>query len=157
MRLSVIAVGVSILLIVPAAAEDAPSSLVCRSNAKAWRDWSFIGGRWEGAGTSPFAVATVARPVEGFPLRDKVFSGLDTMNPVIRFITPPQKNVPEDASEFKGTVILRNPNEMFVSWTNDTNKVWLAVIDPRKKKATLAHLFEGATSVGGELETLDCR
>jgi len=155
MRLSIISIGVSILLIVSAAAQDAPSSLVCRSNAKAWRDYGFIDRRWEGAGASPFAIATPARPIDSFPLRDKVFSALNTKSPVIRSITPPQKYAPEDAVEFRGSIVLRNTDEMFVTWTNDINKVWLAVIDLKNKKATLTHTFRGVTSVGGELETLD--
>ena len=37
------------------------------------------------------------RRLEGFPLRDKVFSGLNTDKPVVRSITPQQRGLPEDA------------------------------------------------------------
>ncbi|MBI2206122.1 MAG: hypothetical protein HYU41_19980 [Candidatus Rokubacteria bacterium] len=37
------------------------------------------------------------------------------------------------------------------------NKAWLAAVDLPHRKATVTHVFQGATSLGGEVETLDCR
>jgi hypothetical protein len=39
----------------------------------------------------------------------------------------------------------------------DANKVWLAVVDLTQRKVAVTQVFQGATSVGGEVETLDCR
>ena len=157
MGISLIGALVVFFLSTSVSAQSGPSSLVCRGNAKAWRDYGFTEKRWEGAGRNVFATATLGAEVEGFPLRDKVFSALNTDKPVVRSITPPQPGLPEDAVEFEGRVVLRTAGEVFVTWTNDINKMWLAVIDLRNKKATVAHTFAGVTSIGGELETLDCR
>jgi hypothetical protein len=157
MRTSVIAVMSVFSISIPIYAQSGPTSLVCRSNGKTWRDYSFTGKRWEGRGRDAFATAILGATVEGFPLRDKVFSGLNTSKPVIRSITPSQGGLPEAAAEFDGRVVLRTSDEVFVTWTNDINKMWLAVIDLRNKTATVAQTFAGITSTGGELETLDCR
>ena len=37
------------------------------------------------------------------------------------------------------------------------NKVWLAAVDLTHRKAIVTQVVQGVTSVGGELETLDCR
>jgi hypothetical protein len=55
--------------------------------------------------------------------------------------------------------VSRTSDAIFLLWTNAPyqNKVWLAAIDLAHRKATVTHAFQGATSLGGELETLDCR
>ncbi|HSF29842.1 MAG TPA: hypothetical protein VLK82_05125 [Candidatus Tectomicrobia bacterium] len=94
----------------------------------------------------------------GFSLRDKVFSGLHTEKPIVRSITPAQEGVEEQAVEFIGRVVGRTEDAVFLAWTNDYhNKVWLAVVDLVHRKATVSQVFHGMTSVGGDLETLDCR
>lgn len=141
-------------------AEELPSSLVCSGNAKAVRDYALAEGRWEGGAGAPrtaFAIATSGRPSDSNPLREKVFSRLGTDAPMVRSITPKAKDVPESVAEFKGTMLLRTNSEVFITWTNEINKVWLAVIDLHHKKAVVGQTFAGLTSVGGDLETLDCR
>jgi hypothetical protein len=147
-----------------ASADEKPTSLTCRSNAKAWREYLTIGlqstserGGWNGQDERPFGIATTERPVVGMPLREKVFSGLQTETPVIRSITPQRGVVPEDAVEFKGRVLLRSATEVFITWSNDMNKVWLAAVDLANRKVVVTHTVAGATSLVGELETLDCK
>ena len=91
-----------------------------------------------------------------FSLRDKVFSGLDTDRPIVRSITRYTDGV-EEGQEFPGTVLMRTEDAVFLMWTNRINKIWLATVDLTHRRATLTQVFQGATSVGGEIETLDCR
>src|SRR5207249_2355233 len=94
-------------------------------------------------------------------LRDKIFSSLNTANPTIRSITPPRRTLgqpEEEAVEFKGDVVSRTVDAVFIMWRNDFgNKMWLAVVDLKQKKATVSQVFQGVTSVGIEAETLDCK
>jgi hypothetical protein len=147
-----------------ASAQDTPTSLSCTSNAKASRDYGFKEKQWGAIPTDPtkvFGISTVKQRQADFPLRDKVFSSLNTPTPVIRSITPPRPQLganEEHADEFNGTVVSRTGDAVFVIWRNDFgNKVWLAVLDLRHKKATVSQVFQGITSVGIEAETLDCR
>ncbi len=145
----------------PVLGKEVPTSLVCSSNAKAWRDYRFSEKRWEGSTTlgirTPFGTTTSAKKNPAFALRDKIFSGLDTEKPIVRSITPAEGDVPEQAAEFEPKILLRTPTELFITWSNDINKVWLAVVDLRNRKAVVTQTFRGLTSVGGEMESLDCR
>ncbi len=141
-----------------------PTSLTCTSNAKATRDYGFVEKRWMGQKghmlepSRTFVIITKNLERRGY-LRDKVFSGLNTENPIVRSITRYEDGV-EGAVELKARVVSRFSDAVFLIWTNpypDPNKVWLAAIDLKHRKVTLTHVFQGATSVGGELETLDCR
>lgn len=145
--------------------EELPSSLTCRSNAKASRDYAFAESQWQGQisrgmvrSSSLFNVETRDSKVGDifYSLRDKVFSGLNTGTPVVRSITRFPDGT-DKGEEFSSKVVHRTGNTMFLLWTNDINKTWLAVVDLVQRKATLAHVFQGVTSVGGELETLDCQ
>src|SRR5688572_22047210 len=82
-----------------AGAEPAPTSLACQANAKAWRTYGFFEKSWRDPGSGPFATATTNHPVDGFPLRGKVFSALNTRKPMVRSITPRQTDSPEEAVE----------------------------------------------------------
>jgi hypothetical protein len=143
-------------------ANELPSVLTCTSNAKASRDYGFLfEKRWLGiVGGKPnetFGVGTQRVP-NGQILRDKVFSELNTARPTVRSIPPAGGGQDEDAAEFVGTVLNRDVDSVWISWRNPPgNKVWLSVIDLQHKKAVVAQLFSGLTSVGGEIETLDCR
>jgi hypothetical protein len=142
-------------------AEDLPTSLTCSSNAKAWRDWGFSEKQWGGTippkASQPFGVSTASKPDLDSPLRDKVFSALDTKSPMIRSITPGSKGNQEQAAEFTGIVVRRTPDAVFVLWSNENNKIWMAAIDLTHRKAVVSQVFQGVTSVGGDMETLDCR
>ena len=158
--------------------QEIPTTLTCLSNAKAARDYAFVEKRWEGANAMPF-VEKLWEGVKGngmfgssptfkiqtrdskvadafFSLRDKVFSGLDTDRPIVRSITRYTDGV-EEGQEFPGTVLMRTEDAVFLMWTNRINKIWLATVDLTHRRATLTQVFQGATSVGGEIETLDCR
>lgn len=140
-----------------AGAQDTPTSLTCTSNAKAQRDYGFTEKQWSGVippdAAKVFGISTVKQSQTSGPLRDKVFSSLNTSTPVIRSITPPG-----EAAEFKGTVVSRWADSVFIMWQNDYgNKIWLAVVDLTHKKATVSQVFQGITSVGIEAETLDCK
>jgi len=146
--------------------QQLPTNLMCTSNAKASRDYGFSEKRWSGQTghlvepSRLFATGTRDSTTSWgqFDLRDKVFSGLNTQQPVVRSITRYEKG-PEEAAEFVGRVVCRTPDAIFLIWTNapNLNKVWLAAVDLTHRKVTVAHVFQGATSLGGEMETLDCR
>ena len=135
-----------------ASAQDTPTSLSCTSNAKASRDYGFKEKQWSGAippdPTIVLRISTVKQRQADL-LRDKVFSSLNTQTPVIRSITPPRPQLganEEHADEFNGTVVSRTGDAVFVMWRNDFgNKVWLAVLDLRHKKATVSQVFQGIT------------
>lgn len=140
-----------------ASAQHFPTSLACTSNAKASRDYGFAEKQWSGAIppdlSKVFGISTAGQGQPNAILRDKVFSSLNTSTPVIRSITPPG-----EAAEFKGTVVSRWADSVFIIWQNDYgNKIWLAVVDLTHKKATVSQVFQGITSVGIEAETLDCK
>ena len=140
-----------------AGAQDTPTSLACTSNAKASRDYGFGEKEWSGAippdPSKVFGISALSHGQPNAVLRDKIFSSLNTSTPVIRSITPPS-----EAAEFKGTVVSRWADSVFIMWQNDYgNKIWLAVVDLTHKKATVSQVFQGITSVGIEAETLDCK
>jgi hypothetical protein len=148
-----------------AATQELPTSLTCTSNAKASRDYGLAEKRWSGQmghlvePSRSFAIGTANSKTSWgqFELRDKMFSGLNSQNPIVRSITRYEKG-PEAAAEFSATVLGRSFDAVFLAWTNDfNNKVWLATVDLVHRKATVTQVFRGATSVGGEIETLDCR
>jgi hypothetical protein len=146
--------------------QELPTVLTCTSNAKASRDYGFFEKRWSGQvghlvePSRLFATSgTSSKTSWGqFELRDKVFSGLNTQAPTVRSITRYEKG-PKEAAEFVSRVVSRTPDVVFLVWTNapNLNKVWLAAVDLAHRKVTVTHAFQGATSLGGELETLDCR
>jgi len=147
-----------------ASGQELPTTLTCISNANASRDYGFIEKRWTGQkghlisedSSTPFIIATKDRKVKGTYLRDKVFSGLNTPKPIVRSITKHEDGV-EQAVEFVGAVVRQTKDAVFLLWTNDINKVWIAAVDLTQRKATVTQVFQGVTSVGGEIETLDCR
>ena len=160
-----LSLGILLLSLAGVNGEELPSSLACRSNAKASRDYAFAEKRWQGPisqgtiGSSYlFNIETRDSKVGDifYSLRDKVFSDLNTSTPVVRSITrlPDGK---DEGVEFTSRVMNRTGNAVLLLWTNDINKTWVAVIDLARRKATVAQVFQGVTSVGGELETLDCQ
>jgi hypothetical protein len=145
--------------------QELPSSLTCRSNVKASRDYAFAEGRWEGqkdqsalGPASLLNVETRDSKLAGmfYSLRDKVFSGLHTSAPLVRSITRFSDGT-DRGEEFASRVVMRTSNTVFLLWTNDMNKTWVAAVDLAHRKAAVAQVFEGVTSLGGELETLDCQ
>ena len=141
--------------------QELPTSLACTANAKAQRDFSFSVNRWEGGvpTATTFGIHTRGRevPSVSYPLRDKVFSGLHTGNPLVRSITRYVDGV-EQGVEFPSTVLSQFDGTVFLLWMNPSgNKVWTAAVDRKHRRATVTQVFQGVTSVGGEFETLDCR
>lgn len=154
-----------------------PTVLTCTSNAKASRDYNLhesekIGVKkgWTGqqghllsADPSPFDITTKDKYVEGVYLRDKVFSGLNTTKPIIRSITRYKHEVVgewERAEEFAGHVVGRTFDTVILLWASDfsyPHVVWTAIVNLTERKVALTRVFQDAGSVGGELETLDCR
>jgi len=142
--------------------EKQPTSLTCISNAKAWRDYGFMEKVWGKESlfgkSKEFGITTPENTIKGIPLRDKVFSGLDTEKPIVRSITPMPGGEKEMAEEFPAIVVSRADGAVFLLWKNPHgNKVWGAVVDLEHKKATVTSLFRGLLSVGADIETLDCR
>jgi hypothetical protein len=135
------------------------------SNAKAARDYAFVEKRWGGeegnamfGSSRMFQIQTRDSKVANafYSLRDKVFSGLDTDRPIVRSITRYTDGM-EKAEGFMAAVLMRTHDAVFLMWTNNINKIWLATVDLTHRRATLTQVFQGVTSVGGEIETLDCR
>jgi len=145
--------------------QELPTTLTCLSNAKASRDYAFAEKRWGGEeGNAMFGLSrmfniqTRDSKVAGafYSLRDKAFSGLDTDRPIVRSITRYTDGA-DKGEEFKGAVVMRTRDAVFLIWTNEINKMWLATVDLTHRRATLTQVFQGITSVGGKIETLDCR
>jgi hypothetical protein len=144
--------------------QELPTTLMCISNAKASRDFGFTENKWTGQKghhleeDQPFEIADKNSKVADtyFVLRDKVFSGLNTHKPIIRSVTK-FKDETEEAAEFSAIVVSRTSDAVFLVWTNEANKVWLAAIDLIHRRATLTEVFQGLSSLGGGIETLDCR
>jgi hypothetical protein len=145
--------------------QELPTTIACMSNAKAVRDYAFVEKRWKGEegnamfGSSPlFKIETRDSKVANayFSLRDKIFSGLDTDRPIVRSITRYTDGV-DQVEEFLATVTMRTNDAVFLMWTNRINKIWLATVDLTHRRTTLTQVYQGITSVGGEIETLDCR
>jgi hypothetical protein len=149
-----------------AQSQELPTVLTCSANAKASRDHGFIEKRWSGQHghlvepSRLFEVSgTGSKTSWGqFVLRDKVFSGLNTPTPTVRSLTRYEKGT-EEAAEFVSRVISRTSDAVFLLWTNapNQNKVWLAAIDLAHRKAAVTQVSQGVTSLGAELETLDCQ
>lgn len=146
-------------------AQELPTSLTCRSNAKASRDYAFREKRWEGQKDAStlwiarlFRVETRDSKVADifYSLRDKIFSGLNTSAPLVRSITRFADGA-DKVEEFTSKPVLRTSDAVFLLWTNDINKTWLAAVDLAHRRAVVSEVFQGVTSVGGELETLDCQ
>jgi len=142
-----------------AIAGEKATTLVCHSNLMASRDFTFQETRWVGREPEGgFNVQTRKDLTAGtfFSLRDKVFSGLNTRKPGVRSVTR-LSNGTSNGEDFEATVLSRTRDAVFLMWKNDYgNKVWVAVIDLSHRKASISELFQGATSVGGQLETMDC-
>lgn len=144
--------------------QELPTILTCKSNAKTVRDFGFIEKRWTGEKGHLLESSTMFQTYGRnsktswgqFELRDKVFYNLNTTKPVVRSITRFQDGA-EDVAEFVGRVVDRTSDEVYLVWTNNFDKVWLAAVDLKHRKVIVTHVFRGAFSVGGELETLDCR
>ncbi|MFZ2448621.1 MAG: hypothetical protein WAW37_19845 [Syntrophobacteraceae bacterium] len=144
--------------------QQLPTSLTCTSNGKAMRDYGFSEKRWAGEEgylhpifrDQQFKILTSRQKKESPYLRDKIFSALDSQNPRIVSVTLYEDDVMQ-TEEFIGKVVCRFKDSIFVIWTNDfNNKVWQGVIDLKHRKVVISQVFRGITSVGGELETLDC-
>jgi len=92
------------------------------------------------------------------PLRDKIFANLDSDKPVIKSITPPHEYFPEgETHEFSGTLIHRSGDLIILKWENPFgNKVWIATINLKHKKAIVTESYDGLTSFGMNIEILDC-
>ena len=91
-------------------------------------------------------------------LRDKIFANLNSDKPVIKSITPPHKYFPEgEVHEFNGTVIHRAGDIIMLKWSNPFgNKIWIATINLKYKKAIVTESYDGLTSFGMNIEILDC-
>jgi hypothetical protein len=143
------------------AAEEKPTVLQCVSNSIAHRDYHFSQHKWVGEKDKPtneFRTGTLANP-NNLILRDKIFSRLDTNKPIMKSITPKTKYVNEEqVAEFEGLVLDRTDTLITIIWKNPyDNKFWFAAIDLKYKKAVVSHVYEGITSFGVDVETLDCK
>ena len=142
-------------------AEEKLTVLQCMSNSIANRDYHFGQHEWvdkKDKPTNEFMTGTKSKPND-LIMRDKVFTRLDTNKPIIKSVTPKTKYVNEEqVSEFEGSVLDRTNTLITITWKNPyDNKFWFAVIDFQHKKAVVSHVYEGATSFGVDVETLDCK
>lgn len=143
------------------AADEKSTVLQCKSNSIANRDYHFGQREWVDKSDKPsnqFSTGTSSKPND-LVMRDKVFTCLDTNKPIVKSITPKTKNVNEEqVAEFEGMVIERTSTLLTIIWKNPyDNKFWFAAIDLKHKKAVVSHLYEGITSFGVDVETLDCK
>lgn len=91
-------------------------------------------------------------------LRNKIFVNINSENPVIKSISPPSKYLPEgEIHEFNGSIIHRTGDILMLKWENTFgNKIWIATINLRYKKAIVTESYDGLTSFGMNIEILDC-
>ena len=146
--------------------QEMPSTLTCTSNAKAARDYGLSEKVWRGQKghmlsddpSQPFEVGNKDSKNQFFyTLRDKVFSGLNTNDPMVLSITKFVDGEPLK-EDFDGIVVQRTSDAVFLIWRNPyRNKLWSAVVDLAERKAIVAQVYQGLSSLGGEVETLDCR
>ncbi len=141
---SVLIAFILILLIQNICYAEEITILQCKSISKFNKDYSYMENSWRD-GKDPI-------------LRDKVFTKLNTINPIIKSITPRDKYSEEQVIEFKGTVIHRTGSIIMIKWANDfNNKVWIATINLNYRKAVVAESYDGITSFGINVETLTCK
>ena len=142
---------------------ELPTILSCRQNAMAVRDFGFLEKKWMAGGSDKGKTFQVAErdPSLGRPFYDRVFTALDTENPVIsstRFLAIEGRFEEVETEEFRGSVVSRTNDAVFVTWRNPPmNKVWLAALDLTHRKAAVGYVFQGMTSVGVQAQTFDCR
>ncbi len=122
-------------------AEDI-TNLQCKCESKINKDYYYKEGKW------------LNETKKNLILRDKVFSKLDTENPIIKSITLKNKYSEEQSTEFEGTVIHRTDSIIMIKWKNDFgNKIWIATINLKSKTAVVAESYDGFTSFGINIET----
>jgi len=143
------------------AAEEIPTILQCKSNSIANRDYHFGQHEWVDKKDKPsneFSTGTLSKP-NGLVLQDKIFTRLNTNKFIIKSITPKTKDMNEEqVVEFEGSVLSRTGTLITISWKNPyDNKFWFGVIDLKDKKAVVSHVYEGITSFGVDVESLDCK
>ena len=142
---------------------DLPTILNCRQNAMAVRDFGFQEKKWMAGVPDRGTTFEVSErdPSLGKTFYDRVFAALDTENPVIsstRFIAMQGRFEKVETAEFRGRVVGRFGDTVFVTWRNPPqNKAWLAVLDLTHLQAAIGYVFQGMTSVGVEAQTFDCR
>ena len=135
-------------------AEESSTILQGKCNAKVNRDFSYLQNKWIDSNDKPsgsFSKVDI--------WHDKVFTDLDTDAPTIKSITPKNKYSDEQVAEFKGQVIHRAGPLVTIRWSNEPfdNKIWVATINTDKKKAVVCGMYDGATSFGVDVETLDLK
>jgi len=140
-------------------ADEALTILHCECNAKANRNYYFLKKSWVGKDDKLSKRFITHLDENDMILRDKIFTDLNSDNPKIKSITPPIKYVPEGQfAEFKGKVIHRTNEMLIIKWENPyKNKIWTAAINLKHKVAVVTQYYNGATSFGVDVETLDCK
>ena len=131
-------------------AQEIPSVLICKCVEKINKDYGAEGLTGEMKWLK-FENTT--------PLRDKIFVNLVSDTPTINSIAPPYKYFPEgEVNEYVGTVIHRTKNLILVKWENSfKNKVWIASINVKLKKAIVTESYDRTTSFGMNIEILNCK
>ena len=140
---------------------DPVSILRCKCNAKANRDFLFTNKEWVDQNNKPstsFGTGTRAEP-NGLVIYDKIFAGLTTNNPIVKSFALKETTrfKVDDIAEFSCSVLERGAQTVVITWKNPHgNKIWIAAIDLKNKKAIVTQLYEGLFSMGVDVETLDC-
>jgi hypothetical protein len=138
-----------------------PSSSILhgKCNAKVNRDYHFIKKTWVGPDDKPSSTFITSLEKKSMILRNKIFANLNTESPVIKSISPSSEYFPEgEIHEFSGKVINRTDKMVVIKWENPwRNKVWTAAIHLEHKVAIVTEYYNGMTSFGVNVETLDCK
>ena len=152
----------SILLfsVLSAFGNEKTTVLQCVSNSIANRDYHFAQNQWVDGKDNPsqeFKTGSKSKPND-LVMRDKIFSRIDTDKPIVKSMTPKTTLTESETVEFVGSVLERTKSLITIEWKNPyQNKLWIATIDLQHKKAVVNHIYEGATSFGVNVETLDCK
>lgn len=139
--------------------EKSFNTIYGKCNAKVNRDYHFIKKAWVGMNdkSAPTFITNVEK--KDMVLRDKIFANLNTEFPMVTSISPPCEYFPEgEIHEFSGIVIHRTDEIVVIKWENPfKNKVWTAAIHLEHKVAIVTEYYNGVTSFGVNVETLDCK
>ncbi len=148
-------------------AQEYPSILECETNAVATRDFAepkfnknnLWTGPIPGDSGDPFGIVTLENKTKHISfVRKRIFAGLNTEKPMVKTIREIFDDEGGDvSSESHGQVLNRSRDsaEIVLVWGHN-QKWWLAIIDLSLKKVAIGHVFRGVTSIGGQLQTLDC-
>ena len=133
-------------------AVDQPEFFIGLSSARATRAYSYLKNEWvdhNGMSTDFFQ--------KNPDVKDRVFAYMNTDMPVVKDVVAPDEQAVGRANESDAEVLHRTDALVIIKWQQprDPNRVWIATIHPKYKKAIVYESFEDEGQFGVHIETLD--